>query len=150
LFKKAQTLQETLQNIKAGQLFYPETMDSDLKNLLSNILNLNIKDRFSMDEILNHQFFNDKELRRIKYQRNFNMKNCQSTRNHQNSDFSLSSLGLFSCRAGKENLNQENLFTKSKKKEINVLDRRRTNTVHIGSKGVSKKCSETTAFVIKI
>lgn len=70
MFKKAQTLQETLQNIKAGQLFYPETMDSDLKNLLSNILNLNIKDRFSMDEILNHQFFNDK----------VDMKNCQSTK----------------------------------------------------------------------
>ena len=104
-----------------------------------------------MTEVLEHEFFADKELRRIKYQRNFELKNsCQSTRNHHpNSEFSLSSLGMFSCRAGKENLNPDHIFVK-KNKENNALDRRRTNTVHIGSQvalnnqNIAKKAS---AFV---
>lgn len=96
-----------------------------------------IESRLTAKEILEHRFF-DEERRISKYQRNYNIKNygkpLLSTRN--NIATVKQEIGLFSCRANKENIRPMTIFAKNVKNVGNIredLQRKRNKTVHLSN-----------------
>lgn len=107
-------MQETLQKIKDCELSFPNGTDPLIKDLLSRVLDRNPSGRFSIQEVLEHEFFRKRA--------SWVEKGSLSTRNQESRKEIFLGMGLLSCRGNEAGFfgSKKGLFGKENEGNFNT------------------------------